>query len=27
VASVASTVATVAGVWVYRRYFRRHRST
>ena len=27
VASVVSTVATAGGVWAYRRYFRRHRST
>lgn len=25
VASVASTVATAGGIWVYRRFFRRHR--
>jgi len=25
VASVGSTVATAVGIWVYRRYFRRHR--
>lgn len=27
VASVASTVATAGGIWAYRRYFRRHRSS
>lgn len=27
VASVVSTVATAGGLWAYRRFFRRHRST
>lgn len=26
VASVGSTLATAAGIWIYRRFFKRHRS-